>query len=309
MNLTLVEALKAKFGKVKVHGDWISIPCPTCAPKDRQKMKRGIHINAHTSSCFICGIKQDVSFLLDSIDYIPSTVVADYEEEDKGVDPRALILPYCKGIPVNNLGYDHPAIQFLHKDYLFDLDTYANQYKIVYVPFEGGVVLHNGLKFITSAEHIIFPVYNEQKLVGWQMRSVPGTFYGNLEDDVRYYHLFNKGSYLYNYDQAKLSNRVIVVEGVKKALKFPNQGVATWGACISRKQLKLIQEWPEIIMMLDSDVGNNTQQRARGFVDSINMSGHKGRAINIDLGKYGAKSPDELPAEKLNEIVDKEWNK
>ena len=306
-NPSLVEALKKKFGKVKVHGEWISIPCPTCAPKDRKKMKRYLSTNAYTSSCFICGIKQDVAFLLDSVDYIPTHVTTEYEEEDKGVDPRALVLPYYKAIPVNQLPASHPAIKFFHKDHLTDLDRYANINKIVYVPFEGGIVLHNGLKFITSAERIVFPVFHESKLVGWQMRSTPGTFYGDLEDDVRYYHLFNKGSYLYNYDEVKRNNkqRVIVVEGVKKALKFPN-AVATWGCNLSRKQLKLIQEWPEVIMLLDSDEGNNTQQRAKGFVEGINAGGSS-RAINIDLKVYGVSSPDDLPSDVLQQIVDQEW--
>ena len=305
MSSTLVEDLKKKFGKVKVHGEWISIPCPTCQPKDRPKMKRYLSTNAYTSNCFICGIKQDISFLLNSVDYIPAKIVTDYEEEDKGVDPRSLVLPYVKAIPVNQLSNDHPAIKFLHKDYLYDLDTYAMQYKMVYVPYEGGMILHNGSKFITSAERLVFPVYFEQKLVGWQMRSLPGTFYGDLKEDVRYYHIFNKGSYLYNYDQAKLHSRVVVVEGVKKALKFPN-GVATWGSGISRKQLKLIQEWKEIVMLLDSDEGNNTQQKARGFVEGINVGGSS-RAINVDLKKYGVSSPDDLPANILKLIVDEEW--
>ncbi len=308
-NPALAEALKKKFGRIKGHGDWLRIPCPTCTPHDRPKMKRYVPANGHVSSCFICGIKQDVAFLLGA-DYVPSQIDSvDYDEEDeKEVDPRALRMPCTKAIPVNLLPRYHPAKVFLQTDFLNDFDTYANLHKIVYVPYEGGIIFNNGSRFITSAERIVFPVFFEQKLVGWQMRSLPGTFYGDQPDEisVRYYHLFNKGSYLYNYDQARNHKRVIVVEGVKKALKFPN-GVATWGAGISRKQLKLIQTWDEIVMMLDSDPGNNTQQRAKGFVDGINSCGRT-KAINIDLGKYQSNSPDELDSDTLNQIVEREWH-
>jgi len=228
------------------------------------------------------------------------------DDQPAWVDPRSLVLPYNSAIPVNKLDQDHPAIKFLHKDHLFDLDTYANIHKIVYVPYEGGIMLHNGIKLITSAERLVFPVYFEQKLVGWQMRSIPGTFYGDNPDVVRYYHIFNKGSYLYNYDQVRQHDRVVVVEGVKKALKFVN-GVATWGCGLSRTQLSLIQTWPEIIMMLDSDEGNNTQAKAKEFVSGFNFNS-RCKAINIDLAKYGYKSPDEATVDALNQIVEKEWN-
>ena len=307
-NPVLIESLRNKFGTVKVNGDWARIPCPTCVPKDRKKMKRFIPVHGYTSNCFICGQRKSIQELLDGY-YVP--IKSDFIDapdinESKEPDPRSLVLPYIEAIPVNQLLEDHPAIKFLYKDELRDLDTYANIHKIVYVPYEGGMIFSNGGIFITSAEHLVFPVFFEQKLVGWQLRSVPGTFYGDQKKDVRYYHIFNKGSYLYNYDIAKLSKRVVVVEGVKKALKFKN-AVATWGTGVSRKQLKLIQQWPEVIMMLDADKDNNTQQRAREFVDGINAGGSS-KAINVNLEKYGVSSPDDLPANILQMIADQEWN-
>jgi hypothetical protein len=254
----------------------------------------------------------NIADLLDGY-YVPSA--ADFKdvdfEEEKEPDPRSFILPYSTAIPVNKLPIDHPAVQFLLKDELKDLDVYANLHKIVFVPFEGGKNFHNGKSFITSAERLVFPVYFDNKLVGWQMRSLPGTIYGDQENNVKYYHLFNKGSYLYNFDNAKAANprRVVVVEGVKKALKFPN-GVATWGAGISRRQLKLMQTWPEIVMMLDADQhvlrGNGLPSRAQEFTNGLRAAGKK--VANINLEKYGAESPDDLPSDILAMIVEQEWN-
>lgn len=311
-NHSLEEALKRKFRVVKGHGEWLRIPCPSCTPHNRNKLKRYVPTNGYTSNCFICGVKMNISDLLDGY-YIPNP--ADFKdvdfEEEKEPDPRSFILPYISAIPVNKLPLDHPAVQFLFKDDLTDLDTYANIHKIVFVPFEGGKNFHNGKSFITSAERLVFPVYFDHKLVGWQMRSLPGTLYGDQENGVRYYHLFNKGSYLYNFDNAKAANpkRVVVVEGVKKALKFPN-GVATLGAGISRRQLKLMQSWPEIVMMLDSDQhvprGNGLPSRAQEFTDGLRSAGKK--VANINLEAYKAQSPDDLPSDILDMIVKEQWN-
>jgi hypothetical protein len=306
-NPTLLESLKQKFGVVKGQGDWLRIPCPTCTLHNRKKMKRYVPAHGYTSNCFICGQRKNIADLLDGYYFpLPSGYTGPDNDVPEKVDPRSLVLPYSAAIPVNELTQNHPAVKFLRKDHLTDLDTYANIHKIVYVPYEGGMNFSNGSVYITSAEHLVFPVFYKNNMVGWQMRSVPGTFYGDQKKDIRYYHIFNKGKYLYNFDQANMYRRVVVVEGVKKALKLP-YAVATLGSGLSREQLKLIQKWPEVVMMLDSDKGNNTQQRAREFVRNINLSGSC-KAINIDLAKYDASSPDELTSERLQQIVEHEWN-
>ena len=143
-------------------------------------------------------------------------------------------------------------------------------------------------------------------MVGWQMRSIPGTFYGDRKDVIKYFHLFDKGSHVYNYENAKKYDRVIVVEGVKKALKFPN-GVATWGTGLSQTQLHIIQQWPEIVMMLDAkDNSGTVQSRAQEFVAGFVAAGKK--AINVNLDNYGVESPDDLPQDTLQQIVEEEWH-
>ena len=302
----LLTALRNKYKVVKGAGtNWLRIACPTCTTHNAKKFKRYVPRVGYSSNCFICGVRLDIREMLVDQQFIAHARETENIDDEVHIDPRSLELPYLTATHVNKLPLDHPAVKFLHKDYLFDLDKYSNDHQIVYVPYEGGIIFVNSSVFITSAEHLVFPVYESGKLVGWQLRSVPGTFYGDMEKDIRYYHIFNKGAHLYNYDNAKKFNRVIVVEGVKKALKFPN-AVATWGTGISTKQCKLIQEWPEVIMMLDGEDHNNTQTKAKEIVAKLKASGKK--AINVDLRKYGAVSPDDLPSDILQQIADKEWN-
>jgi hypothetical protein len=304
----LVKLLEKKYGKARLSGkDWIRIPCPTCNERDRRKMKRNLTASSNTSNCFICGVVLDVRDMLDGA-YFPKPLTTEEKlaVEERVVDPRAFELPYHTFIPINELPAGHPAVKFLHKDHLFDLDSYWRNNRIVYVPAEGGKVFRQVKPYITSAERIVFPVYLGAKLMGWQMRSLPGTFYGDRPDCIKYYHLFDKGSHLYNYDQARKYKRVVVVEGIKKALKFPN-AVATLGSGISDRQLHLIAGWEEIIMMLDGEDHNNTQTKALGIVEGLKAAGRD--VINVDLRRYNAVSPDDLPADQLNWIADEEWNR
>lgn len=297
----LCELLERKYGKVKVYSDFYYFECPTCAPADKNKKKRYIRIGGYKSSCWICEQVIPIDDLLGG-HFVVKDLVANREEKPREENPLNKTLPGRRFIPINELPQNHIALNFLAKDHLYDLDKYANDYGIVYCPSDGGLILRRSTPFISSAERLIFPVVFKSIMVGWQMRSIPGTVYGDLPDCLKYFHLFSKGEVLYNYDKAKQYPFVIVVEGVKKALKF-NNAVATFGKGISRRQIQLIQEWHNIVLMLDSE--EETQQEARNIAKNINMNGKN--CINIDLGKYGLPSPDEGRVEQLNEIVVAEY--
>lgn len=206
------------------------------------------------------------------------------------------------GVPVNKLPTDHPAVKFLNKDHIHNLDRIYNTYGVIYVPLEQGVVV-NGSPLVTSGERLIFPVVMRNTLIGWQMRSIPGTRMGDRDGVIKYYHLFDKGSALYNYDEAKHFKIVIVTEGVKKCWKFPN-AIATLGKGISDQQLQLLQEWGCIVFFYDGE--DKTQEKAQAIVQQLCIGGY--RAVNIDPRKYGFPSPDEMTAEQANTIVMNEWS-
>lgn len=230
------------------------------------------------------------------------TIAAGPEEPEKPPHKYAKVLPVVgDAIPVNKLPSDHPAIKFLNKDFIYNMDVLANEYGVVYVPQGKGVVLP-AHTLVTSGDRLVFPVMLRGELVGWQMRSIPGTTLGDRPGCVKYYHLFNKGEYLYNYDNAKKFPLVVVTEGVKKAWKFPC-GVATWGKGISDTQLQLIQEWENIMIMLDGE--DVTQEKARELTTHLRMGG--ARVVNVDPRKYGFPSPDEMTTEQAHKIMMDEW--
>jgi DNA primase len=81
---------------------------------------------------------------------------------------------------------------------------------------------------------------------------------------------FTAASFLYNYDRASRFKKVVVMEGVFDVFRFPQNAVALFGKAMSAKQkLALVSTWKEIIIMLDSDAGEdayNIQKQLSPFI-------------------------------------------
>ena len=297
-----IAKLRERFGTVKpASNGWVRIACPTCLPKDRKKFKRYVRPDTLYNKCFICEMPMQQDELVGDAFIRVSSPAQVVVEEPKKENPMAKTLPGHRFIPVNRLAYDHPAIKFLHNDHLFELDRYTNDYGICYCPCDAGITF-GSKPFISSADRLVFPVRFKGEFVGWQMRSIPGTVYGDRIDVVKYYHLFNKGRYLFNYDLAKNYQTVVLVEGVKKALKLPN-AVASFGKDLTDTQVQLLSEWKNIIVCLDAqDVAQTIGRRVEA---SLRANGN--RALNVDLGPYGFPSPDEMTTDQLSFVLYNEW--
>lgn len=292
----LVGLLKAQFGKVKkANGGWWMIPCPTCSPKDMRKMKRGVNFDRMSTKCFICGEKLYVRDLLGKeVRRDPNSPPAEEEPEH----PQARIIP-CQDapIPINELPSNHPAIELFKKDYLTDFDKYAEENEIGWIPAHKAVDIvypHDDRPdtSISPANSLVFPVRFNNELVGWQLRYIPGS------PKFRYFHIFKKGDHLYNFDNAIGFKMVVVVEGVKKALKFPN-AVATFGKSISEEQIQKLMNWDKIVFLYDGE--DETQRLTRNLVEQMNVGSKK--VSCIDPRKYGFDSPDEMPQDIAQKII------
>lgn len=294
------DQLKEKYGKAsRSSKGYVRIPCPTCTARDAKHMKRYVHPRMQVSKCFICGIAMQFEELLD--------MVFDSSCEIKVPEPKphpaSSSLPCSTIIPVSALPAAHPAIQFLVKDHLTDFNKYWTHYGIGYIPYEGGVNIwfDSGSKVLTS-DSLVFPVQFNKEFVGWQCRFIPGTNHGDNMQKMRYFHVFPKGNYLFNFDAAKKHDTVVLVEGAKKALKADN-AVASLGKGISDTQIQLLQEWKSIAIMLDGE--DTTQQKAQELTNYIRTNAR--RCVCIDPRKYTFDSPDDMTVEEFAYIVDEAW--
>jgi DNA primase len=299
MNQRVQALLKARFGKVKaVSGGSYRIPCPTCDPTHSKKMKRYLSPGWTTSRCFICEKTIPINELLDDTSEFEQSA-GDFEEP---AYPYATIAPYTYPSTLASLPSDSAVIQFLKKDHLTNLEYY-DQLGVRYISQDCGVPIKFDSGFaVDTSEALFFPIFGKNReYAGWQIRFIPNTKNGDKFQFMRYMHLFPKGEHLFNYHTAKQYDSVIVVEGAKKALKLANS-VATLGKGISDKQKQLIQEWKNVILVLDSEEG--AQRLALDIQREFRMNGR--RCFNIDLGKYGFASPDEATTEELQAIIQKE---
>jgi len=302
MNQKVLALLKNKFGKVKTaSGGGYRIPCPTCDPKNSKKMKRYISPGWSGSRCFICEETIPIAELLGE-----GTVFE--REHNEGVEEEykyAKILPYANAVKLSELPQNSAVIQFILKDHLANL-PYYDSLGIRYIPTGCGSNLSFDSGFtVNTAESLFFPVFGANgEYVGWQLRFVPGTWNGDRFQFMRYMHLFPKGEYLFNYHFAKQYKDVVVVEGVKKALKLAN-AVATLGKGISLKQKQLIQEWKTITIILDGE--DSTQELAKEIQTEFRQNGR--RCVNIDLRIYGFESPDDTTTAQLQHIIRQEHAK
>lgn len=296
----IIQLLKNRFGNAKRgNGDWVRIWCPTCDINDRAKMKRGVNLKTLTTKCFICERPMSLVQLFGE-GHIPTGNITLTEREEH---PQARVWPCSNYTPVNALPEDHPAVKFLAKDHIHNLDRIYEDYNVAYISNEDTVPIYfkksDGTIFdVTVGDSLLFPVTYKEELVGWQARYV-----GSKPKKLKYLHVFRKGDYLYNYDNACDFTNVVVVEGVKKAWKFPN-AVATLGKGITAKQISLLGHWDEITLLYDGE--DITQRKARELVEDIKATGKK--CINIDPRKFGFASPDEMTEEQAQEIVYKSWN-
>ncbi len=303
MNQKILELLKNKFGKVKpVSGGSFRIPCPTCDPTHSKKMKRYVSPGWDISRCFICEQTLPIKELLgDNVEF--ERAVGDVYEVEY---PHATIVPYSKADLLQDLTPpNHPALDFLSKDHLHNLGYY-DSLGVRYIPEGGGINIQFDSGFtVNTSGSLFFPIFSkDSSYAGWQVRFIPGTWNGDRFQFMRYMHLFPKGDHLFNYHGAKQHESVVVVEGVKKALKLANS-VATLGKGISEKQKQLIQEWKHITLILDGE--DDTQTLAREIQREFVINGR--RCLNIDLRDYGFESPDDTTSEQLFSIIKQEHEK
>lgn len=299
----LINLLKSRFTIVKPgNGRWVRIKCPTCNPADAMKLKRGVNLGSLATNCFICRVPLTSQQLFgqDIIQTSQLSNVASFTETKE--HPLSREWPCSAIIPIHELPADHAAVQFLKSDHLTNLKELYETYQVGYIRKEDEKMITFDKKdgttgfAISSADSLVFPVFQAGELVGWQLRYV-----NPKSKKFKYLHVFPKGNYLYNYDNAKKYETVVVVEGVKKAWKFPN-AVATFGKGISEKQIQLLQEWKHIIFLYDGE--DATQSKIQDLADAI---GRNKKCVNIDPRVYGFSSPDEMTAEEAQMIVCQEW--
>jgi DNA primase len=127
----------------------------------------------------------------------------------------------------------------------FDLDV-IEKLDIRYIekgriPF--GVKEDGTERTIPVKERIVFPIYIENRAIGWQARDVTGL------SDLRYLISSNlpKDKMIYNYENINNSSYITIVEGIIDLIKcFDINPICLLGKTLSNTQLSLLLKLPNL---------------------------------------------------------------
>lgn len=101
----------------------------------------------------------------------------------------------------------------------------------------------------------------------------------------------NKGEILWNYDNARKSDTVVVTEGVYDAARAGKCGVACLGKDVSDYQINLLQQyWRHVILLLDPDAQKDADRTRRRFAPTVDV---------IQVRLEGYKDAGECPRKEL----------
>ena len=149
--------------------------------------------------------------------------------------------------PISSLYPEHPAVRYMVGDRRYTMAKLA-KYNISYCA--------SALPQYREAQNrIVFPIFMEGILVGWQCRYIGSANWGVTP---KYYGLpgMRKRTMLYNFDNARDKPFVVVVEGPTDVHAIGDTAVAVMGKHLSRYQIsRLVDTWDlkPIILIFDPD--------------------------------------------------------
>lgn len=166
---------------------------------------------------------------------------------------------------------------------------FINFFDIVYSNY----TIINGTEF---KKRIMIPIYEDGKLTGYEGRSI--------NSFVKPKVLYNKGasvSTLFNIDNLDREKPLIVCEGtwdIPQIFCYINQNSThTFGAAISNKQKKLLNEFKEIILFLDNDeAGENVALQFDSFYE---------KEFLITKPPKEGQDPGDLTLEQIKECLNR----
>jgi hypothetical protein len=167
-------------------------------------------------------------------------------------DPEEFSLE--KGEPEISLGPDFVSVHLSPRGLSYLAKRNACDPEIIY---------SYDLRYHAMMDAVVFPIKKNSKIYGWQARRIEPK-----EGELRLIsHMFSKSKFLLNWDFAKTSEKVVLVEGPFDCVSVDKRshgfsGVASLGKGVSRDQIKLVVDLPaqDIYLGLDPDAAEEVYE-------------------------------------------------
>lgn len=325
LNPGLFKALQARFGTVKLanegqriqfskarvlsmnnrvvetiisQGEQYRVCCPYCADtryrlyvsylwntpgEDGRKIGK-FKLFCHNENCPMENFEEELKLYM-----LDSRVTAPQAGEFKTLTPLAPVALPGACVSLRDLDLKHPAIEYVRQR-KFDPLELADKWGVCYclsaAEDERGFIPGTNIYARLVVNRLVVPIRWEEKLVGWQARSIATDSRGQ----IKYYTMpgLSKTSLLFNGDRARKFKFGVIVEGVFDAFRVGERAVALLGKTISLVQIQLLYAyWGSggCCLMLDEDAKYPAKPGQISSVDRntqlINASGFAKGFFNV----------------------------
>lgn len=269
--------------------EWIIRTCPFCGGTSNRGGKQHVnklYISKDTKQffCQICqaGAGQNLIHLI--AEFEDDTYNSAYERI-RGKIPRLPdLIDESKDILVDGsspksytkvIKYDLPSIDLPPNFYNFCRPHKLNLDGFYYLKSRGidnvNLIRAFDLRYCPEMQRVIFPVYINGKVVGWQGRDITNKWQSERSYPKA---LTSKGFYksrmLYGYHLVEDKRSVMITEGPIDAIKgYLCNAVAVFGKTLSETQLELLKKMPnlkEITVALDPEETQSTSTMCKKLV-------------------------------------------
>lgn len=280
MNLAAFEQLlRNKFGKFRKtkgrNGIEYKVCCKFCISRGKAadtKFKMYINPEREAYNCYRCDAQGSTREMLGALDKAArvAPVVPEIVQLPSNVDMPGML------VNLTDLDNNHPAIEYLTKTRKIPFDPVEVQ-NLFGARYCSVGKMYAGMYDTTNT--LVFPVFYNGKIVGWQSRMLaePSELtdeylamnrYRKDEDGEwirppKYFTSpgFPKGKVMFNWDIAVQTDYIVIVEGVFDAMAVGPWGVATLGKGVTDEQIAKISTWAtypgkqqkHVIILLDDD--------------------------------------------------------
>ena len=244
--------------------------CPFCVKHGKTPdTKHHLYINTEklVGHCFRCG--EIVKFSKDKIISTDSPVREIEKIKQKYVLKR---LPKCTKLETDNPGYEYLIHRFKKLMSVEEIENRIDELNMMYCVDE---------RIKKHYSRIIFPVFYESNLVGFQGRSIYGEEPKYLTENING---FNVKDYFFNINNALGSKRVYVFEGPLDVFPCNNECIAVMGKEFKAHQIRLLSNnFKEVVICLDSDAVMGLEKIAKQLVGIADKLG----IITLETGDPG----------------------
>lgn len=260
---------------------WVNVACPFCTGHAGYHLGYNARQGGNHFVCYRCHGHRAIE-VISTLAHVPIGEARDIIEQYGGMKSYGPIRREQKWVlgknikfPMNTLEVDKRGMAYLESRG-FDAEKIVKQYGLMQT---GPVGMY---KF-----RIVIPIYFNDFVVSYTCRAIYPTMPVRYLTCPKNKELIPNKDILYNLDNARNRNTIVVVEGCTDVWRLGAGAVATFGTGVTMKQLKILEKFKHVVLIQDNDMAGKMSWAEVGQKLSVSC-----KVTKISLQEVG--DPSEL---------------